>query len=92
MLFRSDSLIGAIRVTVGTKAKNNHLDLRIGSYEFDENEYGNNIQIADLNCLNAMFAILKWKKLSGFYQDIKEEHNNLFFLNTNKLLNEDNPS
>lgn len=87
-----DSLNGAIRVTVGTKTKNNHLDLRIGSHEFEENEYANNIQIADLNCLNAMFAILKWKKLSGFYQDIKDEHNNLFFINTNKLLNEDNPT
>ena len=87
-----DSLIGAIRVTVGTKLKNNHLGLRIGSHEFEENEYGNNIQIADLNCLNAMFAILKWKKLSGFYQDMKEEHNNLFFISTNKLLNEDNPA
>ena len=87
-----DSLIGAIRVTVGTKLKNNHLGSRIGSHEFEENEYANNIQIADLNCLNAMFAILKWKKLSGFYQDIKEEHNNLFFINTNKLLNEDNPA
>lgn len=87
-----DSLIGAIRVTVGTKSKNDHLGLRIGSYEFEENEYSNNIQIADLNCLNAMFAILKWKKLSGFYQDMKEEHNNLFFISTNKLLNEDNPT
>ncbi len=86
------SLNGAIRVTVGTKIKNDHLGLRIGSHEFEENEYANNIQIADLNCLNAMFAILKWKKLCGFYQDIKEEHNNLFFINTNKLLNEDNPT
>lgn len=87
-----DSLNGAIRVTVGSSIKNNHLDLRIGSHEFDENEYANNIQIADLNCLNAMFAILKWKKLSGFYQDMKQEHNNLFFISTNKLLNEDNPA
>lgn len=87
-----DSLNGAIRVTVGSTMKNNHLDLRIGSHEFEENEYANNIQIADLNCLNAMFAILKWKKLSGFYQDMKQEHNNLFFINTSKLLNEDNPA
>ncbi|MES2772923.1 MAG: ThiF family adenylyltransferase [Bacteroidota bacterium] len=85
-----DILNGAIRVTVGSTMKSNHLDLRIGSHEFDDNEYANNIQIADLNCLNAMFAILKWKKLSGFYQDMKQEHNNLFFISTNKLLNEDN--
>ena len=87
-----DSLIGTIRVTVGTKSKSDHLSSRIGSHEFGENEYDNNIQIAELNCINAMFAILKWKKLCGFYQDIKEEYNNLFFINTNKLLNEDNPA
>ena len=87
-----DRLIGTLRVTVGSKTKNNHLDLRIGSHEFEENEYGNNIQISELNCLNAMFAIVKWKKLSGFYQDLKEELNNLFFINTNKLLNEDTPT
>lgn len=87
-----DSLNGAIRVTVGSSIKNDHLNLRIGSYESEQNEYMNNIQIADLNCLNAMLAILKWKKLSGFYQDIKQEHNNSFFINTNKLLNEDNPA
>lgn len=85
-----DSLNGGVRVTVGSSIKNDHLDSRFGSHESEENEYGSNIQIADLNCLNAMFAVLKWKKLSGFYQDIKQEHNNLFFINTNKLLNEDN--
>lgn len=86
-----NNLNGAIRVTVGSTLKSDHLDLRIGSHETDENEYSN-IQIADLNCLNAMLAILKWKKMSGFYQDLKEECNNLFFINTNKLLNEDYPS
>jgi molybdopterin/thiamine biosynthesis adenylyltransferase len=85
----NDSLNGAVRVTVGSSEKSDHLDSRIGSFESDENEY-NNIQIADLNCLNAMFAVVKWKKLSGFYQDIKNEHNSLFLINTNKLLNEDN--
>lgn len=87
-----DCLNGAVRVTVGTADKSDHLDFRIGSSESDENEYSNNIQIADLNCLNAMLAVLKWKKLSGFYQDVKQEHNSLFLINTNKLLNEDNPA
>lgn len=87
----NDCLNGAVRVTVGSSEKSDHLDSRIGAYESDENEY-NNIQIAELNCLNAMFAVVKWKKLSGFYQDIKHEHNSLFLINTNKLLNEDNPA
>ena len=84
-----DSLLGTIRVTTGRKEKNDHIKNRIGSEEFDENEYATNIQIADLNCLNAVLAVIKWKKLSGFYQDLKNEHNSLFCINTNKLLNED---
>ena len=87
-----DCLNGAVRVTVGSSNKCDHLDLRIGSMESEENEYSNNIQIADLNCLNAILAVLKWKKMSGFYQDVKKEHNSLFLINTNKLLNEDNPA
>lgn len=87
-----DCLNGAIRVTVGTIDKSDHLDFRLGSSESEENEYSTNIQIADLNCLNAMLAIIKWKKLIGFYQDLKKEHNSLLLINTNKLLNEDNPA
>lgn len=84
-----DELIGTLRVTTGTIEKNDHLVKRIGSDEFEENEYGTNVQIADLNCLNAVFAVMKWKKMTGFYQDLKKEHNTLFFINTNKLINED---
>jgi hypothetical protein len=85
-----DCLIGTMRITVGTKEKHDHLVNRIGSEEFNENDYGTNIQIAELNCLNAVYAIIKWKKLCGFYQDLKQEHNSLYFINTGKLLNEDN--
>lgn len=84
-----DSLIGSLRVTVGTHLKNDHLSSRIGIDELDENEYSTNIQIADLNCLNAVLAVIKWKKIMGFYQDLKQEHNILYFINTGKLINED---
>jgi len=84
-----DNLIGTIRVTVGTDSKNDHLINRIGSDEFDENAYSTNIQIAELNSLNAAIAVIKWKKLSGFYQDLKQEHNSLYFINTGRLINED---
>lgn len=66
-----DNLIGTLRVTASTRSKHDHLSNRIGAEELDENDYSTNIQIADLNCLNAMLAVIKWKKLSGFYQDLK---------------------
>ena len=85
----ADQLIATLRVTAGSAQKNDHLSYRIGNEEWDKNEYSTNIQIADLNCMNAVLAVIKWKKLLGFYQDLKAENNVLYLLNTNKLLNED---
>lgn len=42
------------------------------------NEYASNIQIAELNALNAAIAVIQWKKLYGFYQDTREQHNSGF--------------
>ena len=39
----------------------------------ERNEYDKNIQIADLNALNAALAVIKWKKLLGFYIDQEHE-------------------
>jgi hypothetical protein len=84
-----NNLIGTVRVTCGTKTKSNHLSKRIGTAEIDDNEYSTNIQVADLNALNALMAVLKWKKLSGFYQDLLEEHHSTYIINTSQLINND---
>lgn len=86
---KNQHLIGTVRITACTGLKQDHLAARIGSQDSDDNDYSTNIQIADLNCLNATLAVIKWKKTVGFYQDLKKEHNALWFINTNSLLNED---
>jgi tRNA A37 threonylcarbamoyladenosine dehydratase len=82
-------LIGTVRITAGTHEQFDHLQHRIGTEEFAENEYATNIQIVDLNCFNAALAVFRWKKMVTFYQDLKKEFNSLYFINTGKLLNED---
>jgi len=84
-----ENLVGTLRVTVGTPEKYDHIPNRIGAAETDDNEYATNIQIADLNAFNALMAVVKWKKLCGFYQDLKEEHNSTFTINTGQLIHED---
>lgn len=84
-----DKLTGAVRVTSATRDKNDHLPLRIFSEDSDNNEYATNIQIAELNALNAIFAILKWKKLSGIYVDLENEHHSSYTISTSKIFNED---
>ncbi|MGN1157923.1 MAG: ThiF family adenylyltransferase [Agathobacter sp.] len=37
--------------------------------QLEDDPYSTNIQIAELNALNAAFAVIKWKKKFGFYLD-----------------------
>jgi hypothetical protein len=48
-----------------------------------------NIQIADLNMLNAVFAVIRWKKLYGFYADDEHELFTAYTIAANQLLNAD---
>lgn len=85
-------LIGTLRTTTSTPTFRDHVRQRnripVHSAE-DEDLYGTNIQIAELNSLNACLAVIKWKKLCGFYHDTENEHFSLFQVDGNHLLNED---
>lgn len=86
------SLVGILRVTASTEKKREHVENRISFGEDDvDDDYSKNIQIADLNALNAAFAVVKWKKLCGFYQDLEQEHHSTYSINVNMLLSEDRP-
>lgn len=84
-----DTLIGTVRVTTGTHEKNNHLVDRIPFVDEGNNDYNTNIQIAELNCLNAVLAVIKWKKMCGFYQDLREEHHSTYSINVNQLTSDE---
>jgi hypothetical protein len=84
-----DKLIGAVRVTSGTPNKNDHISLRTFPGDTDENDYATNIQIAELNALNAILAVIKWKKLSGFYVDLENEYHCSYSISVSKIFNED---
>lgn len=87
------SLGGILRVTTSTPAKRDHVRKWISfSGDADRNEYDVNIQIADLNALNAALAVIKWKKLMGFYQDLDFEHHSTYTIGGNMLRNEDVPA
>lgn len=84
-----DSLLGTIRVTTATNLKNDHISKRISVSENIEDEYNTNIQIAELNALNASLAVIKWKKLCGFYNDMENEHHTTYSINVSQLLNDE---
>jgi hypothetical protein len=90
VLMVDDCLLGHIRVTTSTADKSDHIGHRIPFSEGNgANDYSTNIQIADLNALNATLAVMKWKKIFRFYQDLNREFNTTYSINDGKLLNED---
>ena len=84
-----DKLTGAVRITTGTLEKHDHLPTRIFAEDSENNEYATNIQIAELNALNATLAVIKWKKLCGFYVDMEREHHCSYSIGVSKIFNED---
>lgn len=87
------SLGGILRVTTSTPAQRDHVRKRVSfADDADRNEYATNIQIAELNALNAALAVIKWKKLVGFYQDFDFEHHCTYTIGGNMLRNEDVPT
>ena len=87
-----NALGGILRVTTSTAQRRDHFRSRVSFEDTPgDDDYNHNIQIADLNALNAALAVMKWKKLFGFYRDLKHEHHSQFSIDTNLLLNEDRP-
>ena len=85
-----DTLHGTLTVTTSTKEKRDHFRSRV-SFVGDghENIYAKNIQVADLNMFNAAMAVIKWKKLCGFYADLRGEHFTSYTIEGNSLASED---
>ena len=84
------SLLGQLRVTASTDRSRDQVRWTLPISDRDgEDDYSRNIQIADLNALNAALAVIKWKKLSGFYADLENEHTSLYQIDGNHLVNED---
>jgi predicted ThiF/HesA family dinucleotide-utilizing enzyme len=85
-----NKLAGTLRTVTSTKSERGaHSRIPFTS---NDDDYDGNIQIADLNALNAALAVLKWKKMSGFYADRNQEHFSAYIIASNKLFNEDNAS
>ena len=83
------SLGGILRVTASTPKKRDHVHQ--GRIPFagggKDDIYASNIQVADLNALNAVLAVVKWKKIRGFYRDLEREHHCTYTTDGNALDN-----
>ena len=66
---QGDALAGLVRVTASRPGHREHVHEmhRIPFTDPVDDLYGANIQIADMNALNAVLAVTLWKQLQGFY-------------------------
>lgn len=85
-LDRDIALRGQVRVTVGTPAVNGHIEQVVSFADGPENNIYRNIQVADLNMLNAALAVIRWKKWLGFYGDDANEYHSLYNVQTGGVI------
>lgn len=71
---------GTLRITsFSSEAAQEIIDKRLTPMsDIPDDEYKNNIQISELNALNASLAIIKYKQLRGFYVDDNSYYHTLF--------------
>jgi hypothetical protein len=85
-----DTLRGILTTTTSIPGHREHVwaNNRI-TFAGGDGEYDDNIQIADLNMLNAVIAVIKWKKICGFYADDQHEMFTAYTIAAGQLLNDD---
>lgn len=89
---QSMKLVGSCRVTIATPHAHGHLEQCVPMNDGDEDVlYRQNIQVADMNALNAQLAVMRWKQYCGFYQEDFVTNNVLFSVNMSSLAREVTP-
>ena len=86
-----DKLAGIMRTTTSAPGHRSHVkvQMRIDMAGGGPGEYERNVQMAELNALNAALAVIRWKKLRGIYQDFGLEGDCGYVLDGNRIINRD---
>ncbi|MCO5974825.1 ThiF family adenylyltransferase [Actinoallomurus soli] len=82
-------LTGLLRTSTSLPGHREQVRRRIPASAPEHDDYGRNIQVADLNALNAVLAIGRWKRHLGVYADVTRETFSTYSLITNEIANED---
>lgn len=92
-LYLNDGQIGGqTRVTTSAPGHREHLwdaRRRLPTSVSPDDLYNQNVQIADMNALNAALAVTRWKRYIGIYADLEGEYNSLYAIDGNETINED---
>lgn len=84
----NDSLRGSIRTTLITPNNSSAIDKISVENTNDKNVYSQNIQIGELNALNASLGVMTWKKFYNYYSSVEPIYNSVLVLDEGELNNE----
>lgn len=84
----NDSVRGTVRRTLVTSENQTYLNKIAMSEAADQDIYAQNIQISELNALNAAQAVITWKKMNGFYATEDTFYNSTFIIDEEEFSHE----
>jgi hypothetical protein len=84
-------LAGLARQVTSTPAHRDHARNRIPAPAPGVDDYGRNIENADLNALGAILAVVRFRRHLGYYADLTTEGLSTYSIATNEMSNEDRP-
>ena len=86
-----EKLLGIIRTSLSTPEEGLYIPqaqkIQAEMVQQERGEYEQNVQIVELNALNAALAVIRWKKFRGFYLDLEGEMQSTYTLDGNHLIN-----
>ncbi|MBM9616030.1 ThiF family adenylyltransferase [Desulfobulbus rhabdoformis] len=92
VLPENNCIYGTCRVTLSTPQQKDHFAKRATMSSGSEGGiYDSNIQVADMNALNAALAVAKWKQFCTFYQDLRQVHHTTYSINSHSLTKDEMP-
>lgn len=90
VLLKDERIGGIVRVTSSAPETREIAERHISYADVADggNEYATNIQIAELNALNAALAVIQWKKMVGIYRDTAQAVYTGYAISPGEIANE----
>lgn len=86
---KTETLNGQVRVSLFDESNYDDITKYIDFSIDGENVYNTNVQIAEVNSLNAIMSIMKWKQYFGIYSDTEKNRQDVYSIEVGELAHED---
>lgn len=86
---KTETLNGQVRVSLFDESNYDDITKYIDFSIDGENVYNTNVQIAEVNSLNATMSIMKWKQYFGIYSDTEKNRQDIYSIEVGEFAHED---